>query len=380
LFQRPGTSHVAVDEDRTSLTGTGGRFEFGKNGGDKWRYNTGVIWRSPELELNDVGFLRSTDQVLQYANVDYLWLIPNETYRNMSVNFEELTEYDFEGNLNRLRFELAHNINWIKNEETRIGIGANFTRFDNFFLRGGPRWRRANTRYVFAAFDSDSGKKFTYSFRYVNVHSDEDVFRRDRFTLGFTYQPFNSFNISLENELELTKDRSQYVTTAANGFDNRYILGTIKNDELTTTLRFTYSINPDLSIQFYGQPFISRGRFSDFKYVNIAAAAKFTDRVNIYQSNQVEIEEDRFVIDENLDGTTNYSFANPDFSFVQLQTNLVARWEYIPGSELFFVWARGGSTFADPQDSLGEGVTDKILNGSDVQDTFLIKATYRFAR
>ena len=74
------------------------------------------------------------------------------------------------------------------------------------------------------------------------------------------------------------------------------------------------------------------------------------------------------------------SFSNPDFSFVQLQTNLVARWEYIPGSELFFVWARGGSSFADPQNSLGEGVTDKIFNGNDVQDTFLIKATYRFAR
>ena len=379
LFQRPGASHVAVDEDRTSLTGTGGRFEFGKNGGDKWRYNTGVIWRSPELELNDVGFLRSTDEVLQYVNVDYLWLIPNDTYRNMSVNFEELTEYDFEGNLNRLRFELAHNINWIKNEDTRVGFGANFSRFDNFFLRGGPRWRRANSRYAFVSFSSDNGKKFAYNFRYVNVHSDEDVFSRNRFNLGFSYQPFDFFNISLENELELTKDRSQYVTTTANGADNRYILGTIRNDELTTTLRFTYSINPDLSIQFYGQPFISRGRFSDFKFVNIAAAAKFTDRINIYETNQILEQGDSFLIDENRDGNTNYSFSNPDFSFVQLQTNLVARWEYIPGSELFFVWARGGSTFSDPQNSLGRGLTDKVFTG-EVEDTFLIKATYRFAR
>ena len=59
------------------------------------------------------------------------------------------------------------------------------------------------------------------------------------------------------------------------------------NDELSTTLRFTYSLNPNLSIQFYGQPFISRGRFSDFKFVNIAAADKFTDRVNIYSQNQI---------------------------------------------------------------------------------------------
>lgn len=86
------------------------------------------------MELNDVGFLRNTDQVLQFVNVDYLWLVPNETFRNMSVNFEESSEYDFDGNLNRLRFELASNVNWINNERTRVGIGANFSRFNNFFF------------------------------------------------------------------------------------------------------------------------------------------------------------------------------------------------------------------------------------------------------
>ncbi|NVJ88556.1 MAG: carbohydrate binding family 9 domain-containing protein [Flavobacteriaceae bacterium] len=379
LFQRPDANHVTVDPNRTSLTGTGGRIEMGKNGGDKWRYNTGLIWRSPELELNDVGFLRSTDQVLQFLNVDYLWLVPTETYRNMSINAEQLTEYDFQGNLNRIRFELAGNINWIKNERTRIGIGANFSRFNNFFLRGGPRWRSANSRYVFTSFNSDNGKKFAFSFDYTNVHSDEDVFSRNRFAIGFSYQPFDSFNISLRNQLELTKDRSQYVATTANGANARYILGTMKNDELTTTLRFTYSINPNVSIQFYGQPFISRGRFSDFKYVNISTAKRFTDRVNIYAQNQITNQNDVFVVDENVDGTADYSFSNPDFSFVQLQTNLVARWEYIPGSELFLVWARGSVGSADVDNDLIDSVSNQVFNGP-ANDTFLIKLTYRFRR
>ena len=378
-FQRTDATHVSVDPNRTSLTGTGGRMEFGRAGGEKWRYNTGIIWRSPELELNDVGFLRRTDQILQFLNVDYLWLVPNETYRNMSINAEQLSEYDFQGNLNRLRFELANNVNWIKNERTRIGIGANFKRFDNFFLRGGPRWRRANSRYIFASFNSDNGKKFAYSFRYVNVHSDEAVFERNRFTLGFTYQPFDAFNISLENQLEMTTDKSQYVTTETNGSENRYILGTLRNDELTTTLRFTYSLNPDMSIQFYGQPFISRGRFSDFKYVNIADAERFSDRVILYNPNQITNQNDVFDIDENLDGNIDYNFSNPDFSFVQLQTNLVARWEYIPGSELFLVWSRGAVGSADVGNNLVDSVSEHIRN-APANDTFLIKLTYRFRR
>ena len=379
LFQRPGASHVEVDPNRTSLTGTGGRFEFGRAGGQKLRYNTGVIWRSPELELNDVGFLRNTDQVLQFVNVDYLWLVPNETFRNMSVNFEESSEYDFGGNLNRLRFELASNVNWINNERTRVGIGANFSRFNNFFLRGGPRWRSANSRYIFVSFNSDNGKKFSYNTRYTNAHSDEDVFARNRFNIGFNYQPFDAFNVSLNMELEKTKDRSQYVRTRTFSSDNRYVLGTMKNDELSTTLRFTYSINPNMSIQFYGQPFISRGRFSDFKYVNIAAAQRFSDRVNFYSPNQISLQNGEYLIDEDIDGNVDYSFGNPDFNFVQLQTNLVARWEYIPGSELFLVWARGSVGNANAGDGLIDSITDQVFN-APANDTFLIKLTYRFVR
>lgn len=378
-FQRTDATHVFVDPNKTSLTGTGGRMEFGRAGGEKWRYNTGVIWRSPELELNDVGFLRRTDQILQYTNVDYLWLVPTDTYRNMSINAEQLSEYDFQGNVNRLRFELAGNVNWIKNERTRLGIGVNFSRFDNFFLRGGPRWRRANSRYIFASFNSDNGKRFSYSFNYVNVHSDEDVFARNRWRIAFNYQPFESLNISLENQLELTKDRSQYVTTSVNGNENRYVLGTMKNDELTTTLRFTYSINPDISLQFYGQPFISRGRFSDFKYVNVAAADKFTERVNIYESDQLSIQNDEYSVDENRDDVIDYSFENPGFSFVQLQTNLVARWEYIPGSELFLVWSRGSVGSADINNELVDSVSDQVFR-APANDTFLVKFTYRFRR
>ena len=378
-FQRTDATHVSVDTDRTSLTGTGGRFEFGKVGGEKWRYSTGVIWRSPELELNDVGFLRRTDQILQFLNVDYLWLVPTDTYRNMSINAEQLSEYDFQGNVNRLRYELAGNINWINNERTRLGIGANFSRFDNFFLRGGPRWRSANSRYIFTSFNSDNGKKFAFSFGYTNVHSDEDVFSRNRFRIGFSYQPFDALNISLNNELEITKDRSQYVTTTSFGNDSRYILGTINNDELSTTLRFTYSLNPNLSIQFYGQPFISRGRFSDFKFVNIAAADKFTDRVNIYNQNQITNQNNIYNIDEDLDGNLDYTFENPDFSFVQLQTNLVMRWEYIPGSELFLVWSRGSVGSADVDDDLVDSVSDQVFR-APANDTFLLKFTYRFRR
>ena len=211
------------------------------------------------------------------------------------------------------------------------------------------------------------------------MHSDEDVFSRNRFNVGFNYQPFDAFNVSLDMEFQKTKDRSQYVSTRDYGGVNRYLLGTLKNDQLRTTFRFTYSINPNMSIQFYGQPFISRGRFSDFKYVNIAAAEQFTDRVNFYNTNQIDFQNDEYLVDEDIDGNVDYSFGNSDFNFVQLQTNLVARWEYIPGSELFLVWARGSVGNANADDGLLDSITDQVFN-APANDTFLIKLTYRFVR
>ena len=384
LFQRTDATHVSVDPTRTSLTGTGGRIEIGKAVGGNWRYNGGFIWRSPELELNDVGFLRRTDEIIQFTNLTYLWQVPTDIYRNIRLRGEQSTDYDFQGNLNRVKFEIQGDLSWINNWSSDLGIGVNNNRFTNAFLRGGPRWRSANNSYLFGGFGSDRSKKLSFRVRYTNVSSDEEVFNRNRYTISFNYQPVDALNISLENQLEITKDRAQYVSTEDFGNDQRYILGNIKNDEFTTTLRLTYSINPNMSIQFYGQPFISRGRYSNFNFVNNSIASSINDRVNFYSSDQISetIDTDGnaiFSIDENRDATEDYTFDKPDFSFVQFRSNLVARWEYIPGSEIFLVWAQGVVGSEDPGERLGSSLRNQVLNKKK-DNTFLIKVTYRFVK
>ena len=86
---------------------------------------------------------------------------------------------------------------------------------------------------------------------------------------------------------------------------------------------------------------------------------------------------DVYAIDENFDGTIDYSFDNPDFSFVQFNSNLVLRWEYIPGSELFLVWSQGVTANVSVMDDLFEGFESGILDQRP-QNIFLLKATYRF--
>ncbi len=383
LFQREGADYVNVDETRTSLTGTGGRIEAGKQGGGNWRYNGGFVWRSPELELNDVGFLRQTDEMIQFAQGRYLWQIPKGVYRDINLSLEQSTNYDFGGNLNRFRYELQGNVNWVNNWSTNGGVGSSSKIHRNAFLRGGPRWRAADDVFYYASINSDRSKKFSFRVGYVNVRSDEDVFKRDRYTFRINYQPFDSFSMSLNNEFSQTVDRTQYVSTVEFSNSKRYILGKINNDTWSSTLRLNYSLNPNFSVQFYGQPYISRGRYSDFSFVNNPVASSFKNRVNFYNENQISetttsTGASLYVVDENLNNDT-YSFSKPDFSFVQLQTNLVVRWEYTPGSELFFVWARGSAGSQNFNDSLTDSVSNQVFD-VPANDTFLIKATYRFLK
>ena len=97
----------------------------------------------------------------------------------------------------------------------------------------------------------------------------------------------------------------------------------------------------------------------------------------ICHETKTELSPDDFKIDENRDGFTDYSFENPDFSYVQFNSNLVLRWEYIPGSELFLVWSQGVTSSVGSSNGLFEGFETGILDERP-QNIFLLKATYRF--
>ncbi len=379
LFQRVDAGHVDVDPDRTSMTGTGGKLEMGKAGGGNWRYEGGVIWRSPELELNDVGFLRQADLIKQYLKVRRLFLKPTNFYRRMQLELEQYTTYDFEGNYNRIQYQFEGSINYKNNWWTEIG-GAHKPRiFSNTVLRGGPRWLWSDENFGYLFFGSDQRKKFNFTLGYVNSQAAENNFSLERYVMRFRYQPFDAFSLSAEIEYEENPNKTQYVDEVDYNGTPRYVTANIDQRTFSTSLRFNYNLNPDLSIQFYGQPFISTGTYTDFNYVNDPTSEKLDNRITVFNSNQISRINNTgsYFVDENLDGNTDYEIEDPDFSLVQFRSNLVLRWEYIPGSEIFLVWSQGVTGIGDPMDSLGSNLDAQILNQKK-DNTFLIKATYRF--
>lgn len=379
LFQRTDASHVEVDPNRTSLTGTGGKINFGKAGGGNWRYEMGGFWRSPELELNDIGFLRQADEIRQFANLQYRFLKPTGFYRNANVALLQSTAFDFEGNYNRIQYDFRGFINYQNNWFTDVGVTHKPRIFSNTVLRGGPRWRWAEENFYYVFVGTDSRKKMRATIGYIDSQAKQNNFSVNRYVLRLRYQPLDAFNLSIGFEYAENPNRTQYVTQTDFSGAPRYITGDIDQRTFSTTLRLNYSINPNLSVQYYGQPFISRGTYTDFNFVNDPIAESISERVSLFDTNQISksVDTGSYVVDENLDGTVDYEFGDPDFAFVQFRSNLVVRWEYIPGSEIFLVWSQGITGSGDPMDSLRDNLDNQIF-GQTANNTFLLKATYRF--
>tara|TARA_R110002051_G_scaffold66515_1_gene120406 strand:+ start:280 stop:2832 length:2553 start_codon:yes stop_codon:yes gene_type:complete len=379
LFQRVDAGHVEIDPTRTSLTGTGGKLEIGKAGGGNWRYDGGFTWKSPELELNDIGFLRQADEIKQTAAIQRLFIKPTNFYRRAQIELNQYSTFDFEGNYNRIQYQTEGFINYKNNWWTEIGAAHKPRIFSNTVLRGGPRWRWSQENFGYLFFGSDNRKKLSFTLGYVNSQAAEKNFSLERYVLRLNYQPFDAFNLSISSEYEENPNKTQYVTEKEVNGVPRYITGNIDQKTFSTSIRFNYSLNPNLSIQYYGEPFISRGIYSDFNFVNNPIAENLSERVTLYSENQITktSTSDSYLVDENIDGITDYEIENPDFSFVQYRSNLVLRWEYIPGSEVFLVWSQGVVGSANPYETLGSNLDSQIL-GQKKDNTFLIKATYRF--
>lgn len=377
LFDRVDATHVKLDPNRTSLTGTGGLVEFGKDGGQNWNYDMGFKWSSPELELNDIGFLKRSDQKFQFFNLKYRTAKPVSIFRNINFDFSQFNGYDFEGNHNRAQYQLRTRLRFLNNSVISSWLTYKPRIYDNTALRGGPRWRFSEENFKSLFFRSDDRKKFNTKIGMMHSQSKDNNVSFLKFEVDFNYQILDALNVSLATEYSKRPNKTQYITQKDFLTTKRYILGTIDNQTFRSTLRINYTINPNLSLQYYAQPFVSRGQYSDFKYVTDATANRLSDRFQLYDNAQVQYEDGTYYFDDNLDGLDDFNMSNPDFSVVQFNSNLVLRWEYISGSELFLVWSQGIRTDVSLENGLIEGAQNGILDHQP-HNIFLIKATYRF--
>jgi hypothetical protein len=380
-FQRPG-SYISVDSTRTSLSGNGGRMQFQKSGKGHWSYLAAFLWKTPGLELNDIGYLREADQLLEVLWAGYRVWEPKGFYRSYNINGNQYSAWDFVGNHIMDGGNINGNLTLKNYWHIGGGVELNLNILANTMLRGGPVMKMPGTLNSWLNLYTDNRKKLVISLSLNKSNSFMNGSRSINISPDFTYKPINTLSLSISPSYSTSYDELQYVDQTSNGDQDRYIFASIDQKVLSMSLRVNFNLTPDLTLQYWGQPFIASGKYYDLKYITDPLASDYHNRFHTFTPLENTFIDDPidgpyYRIDENTDGTADYTIEKPDFNVQEFLSNLVIRWEYNPGSSVYLVWSqtRSGS---NPTGIMDLPENTKDLFNVKPHNVFLIKFSYRF--
>ncbi|MCF8223634.1 MAG: DUF5916 domain-containing protein [Bacteroidales bacterium] len=376
-FQRPDADHLEYDDTRTSLTGHGGKLQAGKIGG-KWNFLLMSNWKSPGLEINDMGYQREADRLLNVLWTGYNFTEPFSIFRSLRLNNDVYIVNDFGGTLQGIGYEWNVNANFKNFWNGGTGGGFGFLNLQSTMLRGGPAMRMPNSWRYRMYINTDSRKKVSFNAGTFINGMAEGVSLNANYNMGITIRPINTLRISLSPGFSVRNDQFQYVSRRNMNDEDRYIFAEIDQKVLNMSLRINYNITPDLTIQYWGQPFIATGKYSNFKMITDPVADEMEDRYSLYQGNQIELSDGYYMIDEDTDSNFDYGFSNPDFNFDEWLSNLVVRWEFMPGSTAYLVWSQTRSYSSQIGEFAIADNLENLFTEQKANNVFLVKISYRF--
>jgi hypothetical protein len=175
--------------------------------------------------------------------------------------------------------------------------------------------------------------------------------------LEVRYKPASNIQFSVAPSFFRSETPTQYVASfndpsATEFHGRRTVFGGLSQRTVSMDTRLNWTFTPTLTLELFAQPFVSTGEYHDFKEFTRPRTldkAPFGDRLTPVLDEQGR--ETGYVLDADGNAATeNFEFNNPDFNFRSLRGSAVLRWEYRPGSTLFFVWQQqrsGSEAFGD---------------------------------
>lgn len=377
-FQRPDANHLYLDSTRNNLTGFGTSMMLGKMGKGNIKYALFFNIKSPELNMNDMGYQREADHISELFWIQYRILNPVAIFRSFFFNINQWEIHDFNGT--RLTSGGNYGLGMqLKNYwYIHFGTSFNLERLSKTALFGGPYLKIPHNVNNWLSVSSDSRKNLRLSFGGSSNNSGNNNSNFYNAWINITYKPHEMINLSLNPSVSFNDNNLQYVTNKAFDDEDIYIMGNIDQTTLRMSLRANISLTPNLSIQYWGQPFISAGKYSNYKRITSPRAGNYNDRFHEYNNNEIMLADDNYEVDHNNDGTTDYEFSKPDFNIMDFISNLVIRWEYVPGSTVYLVWTQNRSEYQNRGKFNFSNNTNDLFNISPY-NVFLVKATYRFS-
>jgi hypothetical protein len=376
-YQRPDATSFHYDSTRTSFTGYSYQLALAKNSGRHWE--GGLVYQevSPAFESNDLGFQSDASQRGISTDLEYHERQPGRVFRNYQIFPFTNHQWNFDGDLifGSYGFIFAAQLRNFWDFQLRGDYAPPV--YDDRLTRGGPLARQPHFSDVRVTVNSDTRKTTRLSANFTQSWTAADEHRTEAdLTLGV--RPSPAFHLSLGPALILNRTKAQYVTTipdpaATATFGSRYVFANLDQRELSMIARLDWTFTPTLSLQFFFQPLISAGDFSDLKEFSSPRSYDFSvygrDKGTITPTSEgAEVDPG--------DGGASFTVPQQDFTIRSLRANAVLRWEWSPGSTLFLVWQQNRANDESFGDLRLSRDVNALFAGGESRNVLAVKASY----
>jgi hypothetical protein len=387
-YQRPDADYLEVDTAANSLDGYSAKLGINKSG--TWSFAATAKSVSPGFEVNDLGFMGRVDYRNIGASGSYNNFTPGKLLRSYNLYIGTNHAWNYGGNKIWTSYFNQVGFNFTNLWSLYAGGEYDPSAIDDRLTRGGPLGRQPTQYGLWTEIDSDQRKTVSYNFE-AGYYGDTRHGYSKSLEVGITVRPSSSVRVTFSPEVNRYHNTIQFVRSAidpvaTSTYGRRYVFADLFQTTLSAETRVEWTLTPLLSFQLYAQPFASAGRFKGFKELATPATQNYSMYGEDNGSTITPVPDPvtgntlSYSVDPDGAGAApSFSIDNPDFRTHSLRGNAVIRWEYRPGSALFFVWQQQRNDFLPFEGDFRTGRETRMIFGRP-SNVFLVKATYWFAR
>jgi len=390
-FQRPDQDYAPLDTTATSMAGYSLGLSAEKMSG-RWTGFVEGSAESPGFELNDIGRLSSADDIEVDAGVNYRETRPGKVFRFYRFNLFGATGWNFGGTHTFSLARFNANQTWKNWWNTFVGAFYRPDGMSDDLTRGGPLMGTGSNGGVNVSISNNEANSFRANLN-LGANWGEFGLEGQNARLYLSARPSSRMEISLAPFWQHSVNPRQYVSAVDSGYAStygtRYVFATVDQHTLSLQLRLNYSFTPDLTLELYAEPFAASGAYTTYGELTAAGASS----LRLYGTDSTTITQDpdgNYTVTDGVNGQT-FALFNNDFNVLSYRSNLVLRWQWRPGSTLFFIWQQNRNSFCSGGFTSDTCYQDDITPGGGVNagdlietrsvpgdNTLIMKATYWF--
>jgi hypothetical protein len=336
-MQRPDQDYSPLDSTRTSLGGYSVIAAVRRVSGRHWLWSVNTKTDTPGFESNDIANLTAADSITPTVEVRYRETRPTTIFRNYSVGLRQTGEWSFGRERTATRSVPFVNVTWKNFWTSSLSVTNEFRARDISLTRGGPAMGIPRGWSVDAALNSSTAVSTRWSGK-ATIGADENGGTTRRLNASISIRPGPRWELAVTPNFEQLVDTLQYVSTLGNGrietFGSRYVFAHVDRRTFSSQYRLNFTFRPDLNLDVYAEPFASSGRYFNHGELSAPGSAALLRYGSSGTGAAIQPDGSRIVTAPE----GSFTLKNTDFNVRSFRSNVVLRWEWRPGSTLYFVW------------------------------------------